>query len=147
EGTTWGTTDTPVGRAYWFARKARLPQWRARPEDRAAWQQALQRRNAVPIIDPDLVGPDDLVFPFAGRAAMLLVARSNELDSLKTLPSAPAPTPAMTAFATVVNEIVGVPLAQLDSIARDADGGADIGPRLDQLGLTQDAFALLRRLA
>ena len=59
----------PLGEpvAYWKARKAALPHWRASSDARQRWTQALLAREQPPAIDPDLLTEDDLRDPFPSR--------------------------------------------------------------------------------
>jgi len=51
------------GLTYWRVLKARLPLWRTTLDRRARWQRSLSQRNRTPIIDPDVVGVEDIRHP------------------------------------------------------------------------------------
>jgi hypothetical protein len=128
--------------AYWRARKAVLPRWRASAEARQAWQQALRARSAPPIIDPDLVGPEDLRDPAATYPAYDLWrtrydAVSNRVDAITT--------GAKTAVAldALLRMYLGIDGTGLLAIDTARSNGQSVQPRLDQLGLTNAAFNVL----
>src|SRR5262249_32313190 len=59
--------NASTGVVYWTARKATLPLWRSTSDARATWHAALAVRGDAPIIDPDIIGPADLVDAVAGN--------------------------------------------------------------------------------
>ena len=142
----------PVGEvAYWRARKAALPRWRATAVARRAWEQALQARSALPIIDPDLIDAFDLRDPVAGNAAQdLLASRSTDVTArMAALEGAQALTTA--AFDQLLGDPdylgVGFDSAALDLLNQERNQGRNIQSRLDQLGLDNASFDALVRVS
>jgi hypothetical protein len=129
--------------AYWRARKASLPRWRATAAARQSWQQALQSREAPPIIDPDLVYPDfDLRDPVPGNPAFdLWKQRSDDIASRVGRIITAAPSAA--AFDSFAKEFLDVGADTLAALDDQRKNGFGIQTRLDQLGLSAAAFDAL----
>ena len=131
--------------AYWRASKAKLPRWRASAEARQVWQDALRTRSQPSIIDPDLIGPDDLRDSIAEPALALLQARDawtqtqrSTLDATrKAQPTALAVFDAIVAHPDAGLGIKGVDLVALAEVRTS---GHAISARLEQLSLTSAAF-------
>jgi hypothetical protein len=109
----WIAEEQSVGlhTNYWFARKASLPLWLASTEDRALWQQALRVRSQAPVIDPNLIGPGDIVDPSSSNPVYKLWSKraswiKTGLSALKAEREA-APT-LLAGFDTIlVNRLMG----------------------------------------
>ncbi|MBE9534080.1 MAG: SMP-30/gluconolactonase/LRE family protein, partial [Proteobacteria bacterium] len=56
----WKEEEQDNDIVFWSALKAKLPRWLASQEARQQWLQALRNRSQAPIIDPDVIGEDDL---------------------------------------------------------------------------------------
>lgn len=146
ERPAWAEEEDAAKLRYWQALRAALPPWRAPAEARAAWQAALRARSAAPVLDPDLVMPGDLRKPAAGEAAYdLLAARGEaleaELAALQALPETVA------GFDARLARVLGHGTDRLLAIAAARDAGRVLGPRLAQLPLGFEGFALLERVA
>jgi hypothetical protein len=163
DGSDWVTEETEADvDDYWDARKARLPKWRATPEDRAEWQRALYRRSSAPIVDPDLLrGVDDFETPawkkdgfdlwndrtdfLSGSKGTALVS---EIEQLRTeaqqgnhkLTESKA-SRARTDIDVALERTVGVTLSDLRTIAEEMERGNDVGIRLARLDLTPSALS------
>ena len=133
--------NATTGVTYWTARKAALPLWRASADQRSQWHAALAQRSQAPIIDPDLIGPADMVSPVTGDTAFSLWwARSNWLFNLS---AGPLPTASLTNFDNALLSFIGVTGEEMEAIARLAAAGTDVTARLTQLTLTYAAFTQL----
>jgi hypothetical protein len=140
---------------YWRALKATLPRWRAPADARHQWQRVLAIRTSRPLIDPDLVGPGDLQRPAAGDPAFDLWQRRHDwlldpdprtgrLARLTALrQSHPRPLDGLDAALVAT---LGIPPAELRALGDQRGQGVDITRRLDQLGLTTEAFSHLVRV-
>ncbi|MCK5218431.1 hypothetical protein KAR10_02840, partial [bacterium] len=147
----WSQEETDAGLLYWTALKARLPRWRASANARSTWQETLRIRSKAALINPDVIGPGDIVNPRQGDAAYDIWAdRDSELSTRQ-------------GGLKQIRELVGNELAGLDDICQSVFGenktsaflaklnderneGNDIAPRLAQLNLEQNEFATLLRL-
>ena len=92
----WVLNEKTAGLVYWKALRAKLPIWRARPELRQAWQQALRARSQPPIVDPDVIGADDFQHVIPGDPAFDLWKKRFDMvtvlhDELKTAREAADP--------------------------------------------------------
>lgn len=57
------------GLDYWDMLKARLPRWRSSPGTRQVWQRALRNRSQASLVDPEVIGDDDLKDSMEGERA------------------------------------------------------------------------------
>ncbi len=138
----WLTQEAnPVtGVTYWTALKAALPLWRASTGQRAQWQSALAARSQAPIVDPDLIGPADMVNPVTGDTAFdLWNARSGWVDAL----AAAAPPTTAAEVDAALQATLGISGDDLAALAAQSAAGANITARLAQLTLTYPAFTEL----
>ncbi len=146
-------TDADVTN-YWDAYKARLPKWRASRQDRSRWQEALQTRSRLPIIDPDrLDGVDDLAEPgwetpgfelWRGRKETLSELASAVLEQpISTIRAASDPDRAERLFDDLIASVVGVELADLRAIEELAGRGNGVEGLLARLDLTSDRLSYL----
>ena len=134
---------------FWIAaEEPELRKWLALPETRQGWQQALRNHSQPPIIDPDLIGPAYLRDPFAGDAAGLWQARRAFIDTqLASIRSArEAEANPRDGFNVILQNTLGVSSDELRDLAEQRDQGNDITGRLDQLSLSNEAFANLIRV-
>jgi hypothetical protein len=137
---------------YWTALKARLPRWRANYEVRQQWQQALRQRISAPIIDPDQIGPADLVNPCAGNAFDLWNERYNQIHDRTTGLLAllkhyrENTADPLTGFNFIIKKYLGIERDELTRLEEDREEGNDIQKRLDQLGLSTESFNCLIRI-
>jgi len=129
------------GVTYWTARKAALQLWRASADQRSQWQAALAGRSRAPIIDPDLIGPADMVSPATADPAFSLWW--NRSQWLFNLSAGPLPTASLTAFDNALLSFIAVTGEELEAIARQAAAGGAVTARLAQLNLTYPAFTQL----
>lgn len=78
--TEWNQLEISMRLKFWDVYEARLPQWRASYEHRQQWQQALKVRYQPSIIDPDIIGFNDLRdLPTTSLASNILSDRNDEL--------------------------------------------------------------------
>jgi hypothetical protein len=149
EFSIWIADEQSAELKYWMVLRARLPGWRASVTARQQWQQALRTRSGAPLIDPDLIGLDDLKRTVKGDSAFdLWQARAEWLagvvDELRK--KCEEQPDALAGFDTVVSETLGVPTAALLELETKRKQGADIEPELKQLLLTWQLFARLLRV-
>lgn len=134
---------------YWTALKARMPAWRVMPYQRYGWQEALKRRSKPPIIDPDLLSMADFVDTVPGNAALdLWEERRNAIQlMLVQLASSRSDfTDMLEWFRVVIDEFIGISEGEFVELAGQMDQGLPVASRLEQLGLTRDAFSYLVRM-
>ena len=121
----WIQEEATAGLLTWQAIKAKLPLWRASTEYRQAWQQALRNRTRQPVIDPWLMGADDLQHVIPGDPAFdLWKARYDQSVSLHdgiqaARESENDPTVALN---KIVKTSIGVELADLKALDKDRQG-------------------------
>lgn len=147
----WVAEETAAGTGvqYWQARKACLPQWRAAASARADWQAAVRATLASPLIDPDLIGPADLRLPKPAEPAYdLWKKRSDHVTTLLAAIKAMRVGSATPALG--VDAIIAASLKEsatsIEAVGGGWDRGEDVARRLEQLGLSQEAFLMLRRV-
>ena len=134
---------------YWQALKAKLPRWRATLEARNAWQQALRVRDQRPIIDPTVMGADDLQRVIPGDPVYdIWKARSDGriilLDGLKNSREADANT--LDGLDKIIKTALEIEAVDLEAIDQEQQAGYSIEKRLEQLNLTYGAFTYLMRI-
>ncbi|MGE0635777.1 MAG: neuraminidase-like domain-containing protein [Bacteroidia bacterium] len=126
--------------------KATLPKWRATSAQRTQWQNALKRRSRIPIVDPDIVRPEDFKTYDSTEegynAFQLWQERKNELQTVLTDMQTTSDTD--IEIVTLIDSFLGLPAGGFDFIADQEEAGIDISKRLDQIKLTLPAY---RRLA
>lgn len=144
---------TGIDRAYWRFNKAMLPKWRANAEARSIWRQVLRARTQRPLIDPDLIGLEDLRDPLAGPAFVLWRNRNTELknqrDDLDSLrQSGGNNTPLQGFEAIITNAALGLGITAQAFVDIDTrrKAGFSIASRLEQLNLSNAGFNHLIRL-
>ena len=164
--------DPATGVVYWSALKARLPRWRAARHARGEWQQALRRRSALPLIDPDVIGPADLRNPVSGdptfdlwsarqlwTASVLMprswLSRRSSIGAGAGVPglagpraAAAVPQPSGGGVDWLERQAVstlGVPASHLEELADRSERGENPSARLAQLSLTYGEFSALVR--
>jgi peptidoglycan hydrolase-like protein with peptidoglycan-binding domain len=125
---------------------------RRRARLRSAWL-AQDDAAGLPVIDPDLIGPEYLRAPVAGDAAFdLWQARTDQIagdvESLRQARSAATDDSAW--LDASFNSVLGVSGTDLAALAAERDSGADISDALREMNLTGPEFDRLvraRRLA
>jgi hypothetical protein len=145
----WIAEERQAGLMYWNVFKARLPRWRASLEDRMQWQQALRARSHPPVIDPDLIGCDDITNPVDGNAAFDLWRKRTAwvqaaFVALKTAREQQAIP--LDGFDAIVATTLGIPIADLLALAQQSRAGKDTGSARQQLDLSREAFDYLMRI-
>jgi len=145
----WIQEENTAGLVYWKTIKAKLPRWRASLESRQVWQQALRVRSQPPIIDPTVIGPDDLQHVVPGDPAFdIWKARSDRLtvlhDGLKT--TREAEPDELTGLDHIIKDALGFELADLVSLDLERQAGHSIEKRQEQLNLDSGAFTYLMRI-
>jgi hypothetical protein len=145
----WVAAEQAANLVDWQALKAKLPRWRAPLEARIAWQQALRVRSQRPIIDPTVMGADDLQHVIPGNPAFdVWKARYDGLttlrDGLKTTCEADAS--ALNGLDTIIKTTLAVEPSDLEAIDQDRQAGYSIEKRLEQLNLTYGSFNYLMRI-
>ena len=145
----WVQEEKTAGLVYWKALKAKLPRWRVSPESRQAWQQALRTRTQPPIIDPTVMGADDLQHVIPGDPAFdVWKDRYDRLtvlhDGLKTAREAEADT--LAGLDHIIKDALGFESADLAALDQERQAGHSIEKRLEQLNLVNSAFNYLMRI-
>jgi Tc toxin complex TcA C-terminal TcB-binding domain len=141
----WKTEETTLSFAFWQVLKAKLPRWRATSENRLGWLKALLSRSQSPLIDPDLIGPDDLKNPVAEDSAFkrwklreeAIVAQLTNLQG-QSKDIAGLDTSFMSTLLISVDDFLKVVAAQAK--------GENIADRLVQLSLNFAEFNFLLRI-
>ena len=136
----WLAVEAADGLTYWMARKAKLPPWRASAGQRSQWHAALAQRSQPPIVDPDLIGPADMVSPVLTDPAFSLWWARN--DWLFAQMAVPLPANFAEVNAALQNTI-GASGDELAAIAQLATAGSDVTARLAQYTLTYAGFSQL----
>jgi len=154
EYSQWVTEETTTGLVYWKALKAKLPRWRASLESRQAWQQALRTRSQPPIIDPMIMGSDDLRHVIASDPAFDIWKDRNKRisdlhDELKT--AREADPKALAGLDQIIEDALGedalgFDAADLEALDQERQAGHSIEKRLEQLNLVNSAFNYLMRI-
>ena len=142
--------------------------WQAAPTERAEWQEALGRRSARPIIDPDQILANDVIFilvftglnnqgdelplaaPQPPRGTMdLWQKRRGWIDGrLGALEAAREnqPNPLAIFEATLSASTIGAGLDEFDELANMDAQGRDLVPRLAQLNLSTTEYRFLAEI-
>ncbi|WP_055565380.1 LamG-like jellyroll fold domain-containing protein [Streptomyces atriruber] len=104
-----------------------------------------RERGFAVLVDPDLIGPDDLAADIVGNpAAALLTARRAEVRAVHDMLRSARETGGASAAEQLTALLkAGLPDVDLAAIAADRDAGVDIGPALAAIPLSQAAFAAL----
>lgn len=151
----WVDAESAAGLTrYWQVYRARLPKWRARRQDRAAWQERLVARSDAPIVDPDLLGGvDDFADPAYETAAFdLWRDRKNTLHSVDALAIGESVSEIVAAsddervaalYDDLLSNVAGVTLPGLHAIETLARQGTNVSALLSRLDLTPTAFGYL----
>lgn len=126
-----------------------LPKWLASQEQRQSWVSTLKRRSSASIIDPDLIDTADIKNPSAGDSVFDLCQTRRDwittrLNNRKTTREAAADE--LTGFTDIVEDSLGISMADIDAIVSDQESGIVIDPRLAQLTINRDAFTYLLRI-
>lgn len=141
--------------AYWQIFKARVPKWRASFNQRALWQFALERRSEPPVIDPDVLRPEDFNSfneeTIPGQAALIWAERRKggnllliELDNQWQTATEVAEEPQkLTGFKQILAGSLSIHFDQFLLLKEQSDRGIDIRDRLAQLHLSLDGFEFL----
>jgi hypothetical protein len=106
-------------------------------------------RSFGALIDPELVGPGDLVSPGSGSpAGNILAARVTEVAGYKNALRSARNNPALTTAAARLQAMLdyALPGVDLSALAAAKAAGTDIGPQLTAAKLTPAAFAYLLHL-
>lgn len=145
----WVNEENTTGLVYWKALKAKLPRWRASIEARQTWRQALRVRTQRPIIDPTVMGADDLRHNIPGDPAFDIWKdrydrRLNLLNALETTRKA-APTE-LNGLDAIIEDALGFEPAELEAIDLERQHGHSVEKRLGQLELINGAFTYLMRI-
>jgi hypothetical protein len=146
----WANEESVEGLVYWKALKANLPLWRASVESRQRWQQALRIRSQPPIVDPTVMGADDLQHVIPGDPAFdIWKDRSTRTvvlhDELKTTFEALAPD-SLAGLDQIIQDALGFDVSDLQALDQERQSGHSIEKRLDQLDLAAGAFDYLLRI-
>ncbi len=145
----WVQEEKSAGLVCWKALKTKLPRWRGSLETRQAWQQALRVRSQQPIIDPTVMGADDLQHVSPGDPAFDVwkdrYDRNTVLhDELKTAREADPDT--ITGLGAIIKDALGFELAELEALDLERQAGHSIEKRMEQLNLINGAFTYLMRI-
>jgi Tc toxin complex TcA C-terminal TcB-binding domain len=145
----WVKKEIISGLFYWKALKAKLPRWRVSPESRSGWMQALRGRSQPPIVDPTVMGSDDLRHVISGDTAFdVWKDRYGQLtilhDGLKTTREADPDD--LAGFDRIIKDALGFESADLIALDLERQAGHSIEKRLEQLNLVNSAFNYLMRI-
>jgi len=142
---------------FWIALKEpKLTPWLATAEARQAWQQALCLHSRAPIIDPDLIGPGDLKNPIPPNpnsndpgdpAYVLWQVRHRQIGDYLTELARQNANRNRASLDNILDFALEVKSQDLQDLADKRTQGESIEARLDQLGLSNDAFLFLLRIA
>jgi hypothetical protein len=146
---TWVTQETEP---YWRLLKQKLVAWRATPDDRGRWREALRAALRPVVVDPDLLHAGD--FLLNTRAYQLWLARGTEVEAypaaLRTRTAGARATPPTaverTALDTLLSAELQIPAQGVLDLEAAADRGEETGWRLAQLFLDTEALAELARI-
>lgn len=146
----WVLEENSTGLVYWKALKAKLPLWRATSELRQGWQQALRVRSRPPLIDPTVMGADDLQHVVPGDPAFDLWKQRFDAvtarhDAMKTAREAAEPD-TVTGLDRIIKDAFGFEATDLEALDLERQVGHSIEKRLDQLNLDNSAFNYLLRV-
>ncbi|MBE7385211.1 MAG: hypothetical protein F6J95_027900 [Leptolyngbya sp. SIO1E4] len=137
-----------ANRPYWRILKAKLPRWRASAAKRQAWQQALKQRSQQPILDPDLVKPEDLSKVQPGSPHLTLWqqrlrAINTELSAIRS-----ADVSSFEAFsANLLEQYLGLSSNQLIELNAQEEQGQKITQRIEQFALSRRSYLYLLQIA
>lgn len=139
----WATEEDAS--AHWSLRKANIPKWRGTMEQRTAWLNALERNADAPIIDPDLIGPSELLNAVPGdRAYDLWEARSIQRDGwLVEVADGAGALGMLEDLNYLLKSNLGFVEGTIEDLRDASEAGVDIQPRLEQLNLTVQEFSQL----
>jgi len=145
----WIAQEAAEDLVYWKALKAKLPRWRASIEARQAWQQALRLRSERPLIDPTVIGPEDLQRKTAGDPVFdIWKVRYDDRKQLLTELTAirTSGSSVKAAFDRIVKNTLVVDTTDLEALEDEGKAGHSIEKRLEQLNLSYGAFTFLMRI-
>lgn len=145
----WIAEEAAEDLVYWKARKTKLPRWRASIEARQAWQQALRVRSERPLIDPTVIGPEDLQRKTAGDPAFdIWKVRYDDRKQLLTELAAirTSESSVKAAFDRIIKNTLGIDTTDLEVLDNEGKAGHSIEKRLEQLNLNYGAFTFLMRI-
>ncbi len=141
----WKLDETNEGIKYWQAFKARLPRWRATPEARQGWQQALMARSQLPIIEPDII-----TFAYLRNDAVnvkqLYGQRQNAITTRRNLLKNQARDLNGLQAMLLLEDSFGITSAELAMLIKQYADGEIAVDRLDQFGISRGSFAAFSRV-
>ncbi len=140
----------------WKLRKTTLPLWRSSRAKRDAWLQALAEHSERPIIDADLIGPGDLLFPaegnptyerfdacwrdMHGNAEYPNTGTGGAINVIGAGTFFASNQQTVANFDTLTQQHLGHAEPSLAAIHVQQEDGVDIRPRIAQLTLTSGEF-------
>ncbi|GEM_PF-3323081 len=145
----WKAEEESAGLLYWTSLKARLPRWRASLQARQEWQRALRGRSEPPIVDPDVIGKNDVRNDIAGNLAFdLLEKRTSVLTAAfeKLKSQRETQEKALAGFDQIVVATLNKPIDDLSELSKRDKKGEDLTAVFNQLHLTKEAFRYLMRM-
>lgn len=126
---------------HWLSAKARLPKWRASAAERQEWLNALASRSIRPIIDPDLLFPDDFASAGSSIYTIYSTRKNTDIPAIKgTIPSTINPLEFVISGALKIKPAV----YDFSYLLSADEAGEDIRPRLAQLHITYQGFSRLK---
>lgn len=149
EYSQWVKEEKTAGLVYWKALKAKLPRWRVSLESRQAWRQALRARTQQPIIDPTVMGADDLQHVIPGDPAFdVWKKRYDRITLLRgELKTAREANPDdLAGLDQIIKDALGFESADLEALDQERQAGHSIEKRLEQLSLVASAFNYLMQI-
>ncbi|SPB18558.1 hypothetical protein NOV72_05758 [Caballeronia novacaledonica] len=142
----WVTEEETTGRSaeYWRALKAALPRMRATAEQRSVWEQGLAARSRPSIVDPDLM--DTIAFNGLGAEAAFTLWQVRHDWVANTIADLDAKPKTLAGFDSIVEGALATPMADLLALDTSRVAGQAVQWRLDQLSLSNAAFAYLLKI-
>ncbi|MBL7799852.1 MAG: hypothetical protein JNL95_03925 [Chitinophagales bacterium] len=136
---------SPAVYEHWRVTKAKLTKWRTSTNLRVEWQNALIARNTAPVVEPDLVFPED--FSNYNSPAYNLWSQRRSFVTTTTQQIA-TDIQNSTNLNQYISQSLSIDITEYDfELLVDMDvAGIDIRPNLKQLLLSYQAFKRLKAL-
>ncbi|MCB9236141.1 MAG: hypothetical protein H6581_31120 [Bacteroidia bacterium] len=144
---TWIAYESSNSIQFLHVRKQNLPKWRGEALARVTWQLALSKWSEAPIIDPDLIGPGDLVDPSTSNDAYIIWAtRRSWMNTVLSVISGFNTGGTGPGMIAIISGTLGISITDFEALGEQEANGVDIRPRLRQLNLSRNAYQALVEL-